>query len=293
MPVLTVVFRSGYSNMDYRSKMFFTTVFFVSTLLISYCPDTFAAEAAVIRPGDRVGILFTCRFPNGEIAGSTSSAVAADSSLRKSPVYLPRSKDDPIEVVAGPISGQRRFPVPFLDEIAARISAAIPGMQPGETRTMEIRSERPAGVPEKDQFLQLARIRPRPKEIRMTREEYKSRTRKEPQVGAEYLIDHEFPTSVVSVSENEVVIRPAVKPGSVIDTTFGKATVRENGDQLEIVFDAVVGTLVRMGTIVGRISDAQDKLFTVDFGHPFAGEPLSCEVKAVEITGDKPSRGEK
>jgi len=279
--------------MNYRLEMFFLTLFFLSALLFSHCSDTFAAEASVIKPGDRAGIEFTCRFPNGDIAGSTSSAVASDSSLRKSPVYLPRSKDDPVEVVAGPVPSQRRFPVAFLDEIAVRIAAAIPGMQPGETRTMEIRSERPADTPEKDQFLQLARVRPRPKEIRMTREEYKSRTGKDPRVGAEYVIDHEFPTSVVSVSENEVVIHPAVKPGSVIDTTFGKATVRENGNQLEIVFDAVVGTLVRMGPIVGRISDAQDKVFTVDFGHPFAGEPLSCEVRTVEITGDKPSRGEK
>ncbi len=53
-------------------------------------------------------------------------------------------------------------------------------MTMGKTRTIEIHSERPANVPEKDQFLEVVRVRQRPKEIRMTRDEYKSRTARTP-----------------------------------------------------------------------------------------------------------------
>ena len=83
-------------------------------------------------------------------------------------------------------------------------------------------------MPEKDQFLQLARIRAAPKEIRMTRDEYKSRTGKEPEVGEEYAWTP-LPGKVASVSENEVLIRFFAQPGSVVDTPFGKGTIRENG----------------------------------------------------------------
>ncbi len=274
----------------YRSKIFSATVFFLSAFLFSLYSDLSAAETAAIKPGDKVGIQFTCRFPNGEIAASTSTAVAQDSSLRKSTVFLPRSKDDPIEVTVGQNVGAKKFPFPFLDEIVDRISASLAGTALGVTRTIEIRSERPAGVPEKDQFLQLVRTRHYAKEIKMTKDEFKSRTGKDPVVGVDYRDDPLIPCKVASVSENEVVIRPSVQPGSQVDTPFGKATIRENGNQLDLVIDAPKGSLVRMGAIVGRISDVQDKMFTMDFGDAFGGEPLSCEVKAESLPEKKMSK---
>ncbi|HYA42056.1 MAG TPA: hypothetical protein VEF34_12180 [Syntrophobacteraceae bacterium] len=276
--------------MLHRFKFVLGTVFFLSFFCFLHNPGPYAVEKDTIKPGDKVGIQFTCRFPNGEIAASTSSAVAKDSSLRKSAVYLPRSKDDPLEVTAGQSAAEKRFPVPFLDEIVTRIAASVPGMRPDETRTIEIRSERPVAVPEKEQFLELARIMQRPKEIRMSRDEYKSRAGKDPELGAEYALDPDIPGKVASVSENEVLVRCSAQSGSVIETPFGKGTVRENGDRIEIVIEAARGTLVRMGPIVGRISDAREKMFTIDFGDPFGGEPLACEVKAERISGDKLSK---
>jgi FKBP-type peptidyl-prolyl cis-trans isomerase 2 len=279
--------------MIHRIKFALVMLFFLTLSFFARYTDSPAAEKDAIKPGDKVGIQFTCRFPSGEIAASTSTAVAADSSLRKSRVFMPRSKDDPLEVTAGQSVGAKAFPVPFLDEIASRISMSIPGMKLGETRTIEIRSELPADVPEKERFLQMARIRQRPKEIRMTRDEYKSRTRKDPEVGAEYVLDPAIPGKVASVSENEVLIRFSAQPGSVVETPFGKGTIRENGNQLEIVIDAVKGTPVLTGPIVGRISDVQEKMFTIDYGHPFAGEPLTCEVKTEKVSEAKLSKEEK
>jgi FKBP-type peptidyl-prolyl cis-trans isomerase 2 len=279
--------------MLYRFKFIFGILLFLSLFFILHRAGLSAAEDNVIKPGDKVGIQFTCRFPSGEIAASTSTAVTKDSSLRKSAVFVPRSTDDPLEVTAGQSGAAKSFPFPFLDEIVARIAASLPGVTPGKARTIEIRSERPADVPEKEQFLELARIRQRSKEIRMTADEYKSRTGKRPEVGAEYVVDPVIPAKVASVSENEVVIRSSAQPGSVVDTPFGKATILENGNQIEIVIDVTKDNLVRMGPVVGRISDVQDKMFTMDFGNPFGGEPLKCEVKAERVSEDKLSQKEK
>jgi len=278
--------------MVYRSRIVFAILLLLSVLFVFHRADLSVAETGLIKPGDKVGIQFTCRFPNGDIAASTSSAVAADSSLRKSAVYLPRPKDDPIEVTVGQSDGKKSFPVFFLDEIIARIAPSIAGMRLGETRTMEIHSERPADIPEKEQFLELSQVRQESKEVRMTKDEYKSRTGKDPEVGADYKKDPLFPYKVTSVSENEVLIRSTLQPGTTIETGFGKGTVSEKGNQMEVVIEVAKGALIRMGPYVGRVSDIQHKMFTIDFGDPFAGEKLSCDVRTETIPENNLSKKE-
>lgn len=278
--------------MIHSSRYIFVTFVAFNIFCFPHCRDLRAAEVQPVNAGDTVGIQFTCRFPNGEIAASTSSAVAADKSLKKASVFLPRSKDDPIEVVAGKggHTDVKNFPVPFEDEIVNRIAGVLPGMKPGESKTIEIRSERPTGVPDKDQVIQMALVRQRPKELRMTRDEYKSRVKKDPKEGDEFVLDPIIPGKVASISENEVVIRFSAQPGSAVETPFGKGTIRENGNNYEIVIEAVKGKLVRTGPIVGRISDVQERMFTIDYGDAFGGEPLSCEVKAENVSTEKLSQ---
>ena len=140
--------------MFHRFSFFFAVLLFLCLLFPFHHSDSLAEETDAIKPGDKVGIEFTCRFQNGEIAASTSTAVAEDSSLRKSAVFLPASKNDPVEVVADQSArvNKSSFPVAFEDEIAARIAGSLAGMKPGEARNIEIRSERPADVPEKEQL---------------------------------------------------------------------------------------------------------------------------------------------
>ena len=69
------------------------------------------------------------------------------------------------------------------------------------------------------------------------------------------------------------------QPGSVVDTPFGKGTIKENEKNYEIVIDASVGHLVRSQGLVGRVSEVQDRTIVIDYGNPFGGETLSCDVK--------------
>lgn len=273
--------------MAHHSKLLVAALLLSGLICIPHSEASPAAKNGTIKKGDKVGIEFTCRFPDGEIAASTSTAVAKDKSLKKSLVYLPRSKDAPIEVTAGESYGPQDFPVAFENEIISKIAQSLVGKTAGQKDSIEIRSMAPTGVPKKSQLLQLARIRLRPLEIQMTVGAYKARFKKAPKVGAAYLLDPLIPYNIASVSKGIVVIRPSVKPGQTIQTGFGKATFRVNGKQLELVFDAQKGSLVRMGINVGRISDVRDNMFTVDFGNPFGGEPLMCEVTANESLEQK------
>ncbi|MGO9018928.1 MAG: hypothetical protein ACLQVJ_11315 [Syntrophobacteraceae bacterium] len=274
--------------MVYRFKMIFAIAFFLSVIFVFHCPVLPAAETDLVKPGDKVGIQYTCRFKNGEIASSSSAAVAQNTEP-KSAIFLARNIDDPIAVTAEKSSKSQPLHdfIAMEDEIVIQLAHSITGMPLNGSRTIELHADRIERLQPQDEFLQLARVRVRPKEIRMTGEAFKTRTGKEPAVGAEFTSDPLMPGKVVSVSENVVLIRFSAQPGSVVETPFGKATVRENEKNYEIVIDPSVGKLVRMEALVGRISEVQDQMFTVDYGHPFGGETLTCDVKVEPAPPEK------
>jgi FKBP-type peptidyl-prolyl cis-trans isomerase 2 len=156
-------------------------------------------------------------------------------------------------------------------------------MAVGERRVLDVASGVPAGLKHEDRFIQMVRVRQRPKFVRMTPEEYKTRTRKDPQVDQPYVIDPVVPGKVASVGEKEVVIQFSAQPGQEVKTPLGKGVIRESEKHWEIVIDSKKGDLVRFGPMVGRIVDVDERMITIDCGHPFGGEALSCEVEVVSI----------
>src|ERR1700686_947129 len=51
--------------------------------------------------GDQVGVNFTCRLKNGDIAVSTSKQVTENASLPKSVIFVPRKDVDVLTIAAG------------------------------------------------------------------------------------------------------------------------------------------------------------------------------------------------
>ena len=193
-----------------------------------------AARQAVVRPGDRATVDFTCRIGNGEIAASTSGEVARDPSLPKSRVFLPRTARDPLVLVAG-AEEIRRGPlgvVSFEDAIAARLAVAIVGLREGTRTTVELGADR----------------------------------------------------------ESAGGRLPMSRDGAQVETPFGKGVLREEADHCGIAIDARSGTLVRSGPLAGRIVSMNDRSFVIDYGHPFGGETLSCDV-AVKAVPDPEKKG--
>ena len=116
--------------------------------------------------------------------------------------------------------------------------------------------------------------------MRFTPEEFRKRTDREPKLGEEFTYDPDFPGKVTEANDKEVVVRFSAPPDGVIETAFGRGTVKELPDRYEITLDVREGRLVRTGGSVGVISKIGDKTFTVDFSHPFGGKELTCAVKA-------------
>ena len=272
------------SDKNRRCRIFPAIIMAVLILCSGFSCATYPvrsrSEGQSVKAGDGAAVHFTCRLKNGDVAASSYQSVADDHSLRKSALFARRTANTPLAVTAGkpyeiPAPGQERS---MEGEILARLSEAIVGMRTGEKQTREIKAERRPEQKKDEYFLKIARVRERVKEMRFAPETYKSRTTKTPEVGQSFIIDPAVLGTVASVTEKEVVVRFSAKAGSRVVTPFGEGIVEELADHYKITIDARPGTLVRSGGLAGRITSVDDRFIGIDYGHPFGGEPLSCDI---------------
>jgi FKBP-type peptidyl-prolyl cis-trans isomerase 2 len=184
----------------------------------------------------------------------------------------------------------------FEGELIARLSQAIVGLPVGEKQTIEVKAE---NLPEQQKgvwLIKMARVRTRVKEMHFTPEEYESKTGNKPEVGRKFTFDPALPGRVESVTDKEVIVRFSGENGKEVSTPLGKGVIVERPDHYDIVVDAKPGSLIRSGELIGRVLTADDRDITIDFGNPFGGESLKCDVlieSAQPGTEEKTPAGEK
>ncbi|MHC1729274.1 MAG: hypothetical protein AB9866_25295 [Syntrophobacteraceae bacterium] len=280
--------------MDRRLKILLGIGMFCSTLSFTHIHELHAAKDNVVTPGDEVGVQFTCRLGNGQVASSSYSSVATEAGIPKSSIFIPRTTDDPVTLTAGEAAAtlQGGKYMALEDAIILQLAKTVPGMRLGESRTVEIEANVQPSLGPRDRYVQLALVRQRSKQIRMTREEYANRTGREPKEGDAFSIDPAIPGKVVSLKDNEVLIHFFARSGSEVETPFGKGIIRETEKDYEIVIQVSKGVLVRSSGLVGRVTEINDRVFTVDFGHPFGGEKLMCDVAVTTLPSSHTAKKE-
>lgn len=242
-----------------------------------------SSAPVIVKTGDRVELGFTCRLPNGELAATTKpdSTFGDD---KKSPFYLSRNGSDTVILTAGmQAADPKKDRVSFEDEIMKRLANDLAGLKEGERITRELQAERYPAASPKDRFVKMATVRKRQKEMRLSLEEYSTRTGNTPEVGQRMVIDPLLPGTVSQVTDKEVVVHFAPETGKPLTTPFGPITVRETAGHYELVIKAEKGRLVRTGGMVGRISAVDGESFEIDYGHPFGGEKLRCDVSIASV----------
>ena len=237
-------------------------------------------KGTVVKAGDELEAYFTCRLENGEVAASTYVEGPGDPPVAKAAIFVPRAAKTPVTLVAGkePVTFDKWPFRGFEGEIMYQLSQAIVGLSTGERHSLAIRAEGVSEPKEGDHLINISRVRQRAREMRLTPEEYKERTGREAEVGQEVTYEPALPGRVESVSQKEVLVRFTGEPDKEVKTPFGKGTIRETAEGYEIAIDARPGTLVRSGKLVGHIARVTDRDITVDYSHPFGGEPLLCDV---------------
>jgi len=271
--------------MSRQEKRVLSITLTIAALLVVLSGCAFTSPARVVKPGDQATVNYTCHLKSGEIVATTYERVAKDSSLHKSSIFHPKKDYDPESLKAGGVTAGLRPTTAgvFEQEVRARLAEAVVGLREGESRTLELFAGDVPGMRDDERIIRMARVRRRPRVMRMTNEEYTRRMGKAPEVGQKVVFDPAIPGEVTSVTETEVVVRFLAEPGAEVDTPFGKGVIGDKDGRYEIVIDADAGKLVRSGPIVGRIVGVDERFITIDYGDPFGGEALVCDVRVESV----------
>jgi len=247
--------------------------------LISMLSGCVAGARSAVRDGDAVFVRLNCRMPDGKIIMSTekSEDVAA-----LSPLYLPVKESRPLRLIAGKDVEGMGVRGDLYVELANLAARSVVGMSYGETRRMTFTADPVPGTDGKPRQLPMARVRQRPRQLEMSREEYANRFGNSAVIGGKIFLYPGIPGMVTGITDNNVTIKGTAVTGSVIPTPFGSGTIRERDDGYEIEIDAKAGTITRSGPLLGRIVSVNDRMFIIDYTQPFAGEALTCDIRALE-----------
>ena len=243
-------------------------------------PRTPLAEGAAAK------VDYVCWFAGGELADTTYRHVGEDEAIVKSPVFTAGPKAyGPVAVKAAPVDECAACPKDrnkgFDDHLRERLGAAVLGLRPGEIHRVELAAEEDEGLSREDRFLQLARVWRYPKREEVSMEAYRAMADKELKPGDEIPWNDPFSAKVAAVDGDKAILNILAGEGAVMETDWGPGYVRDGGDRYEVVIDAQIGRLVRTQHLVGRISEIDERhdVFVTDYGHPFGGETLLCDVE--------------
>lgn len=243
------------------------------------------AERA-IAAGDRVRVEYTCTLPNGDLVATTDDREGRDRAARKSVLFVAGEMEARSVLTAGPTpsaSGGGQ-PKGFRSALIEKLSETLVGMKVGEIRKIALSASVENDLKDSERFLQMARVRKRTKEKILTRDFFLRFSKGEPpDVGRQVRVEPGLLGTVSSFDEKNVTLRITPEGEKEIDTDFGKGKIRDKDGHYEIELDVRPGTLVRIGPLVGRVSEVNEETFTLDFGHPFGGQVLLCTIRAVAL----------
>jgi hypothetical protein len=219
-------------------------------------------------------------MPDGKVIMTTEESVAASN---RSTLYLPRKENGHLHLTAGKAVRDMGSRGDLDVELANGAARSLVGMSSGETKRIALTADPIPGPDGKPRLLPMARVRQRPKEMKLSREDFSGRFGKNPEIGTAVILDPAIPGAVTEITDSEVVIRFKATPGTEVETSFGTGVISEGKDAYEIVIGVKEGAVVRTGPLLGRVISVTDRMFTIDYTKPFAGEELTCNVGVLEV----------
>lgn len=262
---------------------------FFCSLAAAFAGCSTISGPGVVNKGDRVWVDYTCRLENGLVAMTTYEDIAENISSR-SGIFVPFSEYGSESITAGDEDQGQSFGKlkMFESEVSYRIAQAVVGMRVGKNYTVTLKSEAPPNLEPAERYMNLPRIRPRKKNQRLSHEYIKNKLGHEPVLGEKVFAYDGIKGTVKAMDDKFVTVYVEVKDGISADTPFGTIVVRDRDEQYyDCVIDAQVGHLVRTDTQIGRIIEVTNDRFTVDYGHPFGGEDLICDIVVEAKQGTK------
>ncbi len=265
----------------------------VMRLLVPLCIILLTACAAVqpsapFQAGETARVDYTCRTLQGELVATTEKAATGDSRLPKAPIYGEPDSYEAVTLTIGPEDKCSTCPQEktqlegFNVSLHASLAAAIEGLSPGRFSDVHLAREIPEGMPAGKRYLGLAKVFKRPKNTSILVDDFRKMAQREPEVGFQYPFEMGLQARVIRIEHDRVFIdyEPVVTLGEKVSTPIGQGIIRDGGDRWLIENPLVENQLVRINDLVGKVVEVDDKMIYIDFGHPFGGLELVCDITA-------------
>ena len=262
-----------------------------STLCGLLCVAGCAAVSptTAVQLGEQVWVDYICRLSDGRVAATTIPEDAERDMKRQGTLLLDLDEHRPALWVAAKASVESRGKVikaklvPLQEEIKNRLQPELAGMSKSRSNALRISSNYIERLSDGSRYLNLARRRTYPKVYSVPHGQILQSLGRLPEVGSRFDYDLFFDTVVKAVETDSVLFNLSPRGGAeVFQTPLGKASIGERGSNYEITYHVAEGQIVRDGPYIGRVVRADEARFTVDFGHPFAGEDLNCELTVIK-----------
>lgn len=249
-----------------------------------------AANADRIKAGDQVKIEYTCYFPDGRMAATTDKETAAFSSIKKADVFVTPADPGPVQVTVGNDAIERMDTMEWAENfdtaIEAYLARDIEGLAYGVENKVKIKAHLQKSVTESERYMKLYRrtVKKRVQQAVATAD-FKERYGEDIKAGDVFDVD-EVPGMAIEIVERdgEELLTALVlkdKGSALAENPWGGRRFSYIDDEnYEIVIETEVGHVGRAGGLIGRVVEIQDEYFIIDWGIPFGGETLTCEVTA-------------
>lgn len=269
---------------QYPSTFFPLAALSLSFLLLSGCA-AHRQGGNVPTVGERLALQYTCRLPDGSLAATTHKNIAEDPDVKKSEIFSPRRVYHPAEIVV-PASPEQ-ITVDYVGSLEEKIvqSLARKALELPVSRQVEVEltGTVPENIPDDERFMQMGRQVKLPRRMAVPLAEYQKEYPKPPVPGEILGADENFSTMVEKVEGEAVHLLFSSAPGATRKTVYGIEHFTQEEEEFLVRLEVKPGDVLRTGPLVGRISSVEQESFTIDYGHPFGGETLSCQVQALPV----------
>ena len=257
-----------------------------------------------VAPDDRVAIHYVCKNQDGQAVDANDPVMAAADGAPRSYVFRVSEEAEPLVVTAGRKDDRieaviNRRPLGFREHLSFQLAEKVVGLNYGERFSVTLTAEEQKALHSGARYLSMARVRRRAKQQILQSEVYAQSMERQAAVGDEVPSFPGFVGKVASVTADQVVVINLPET-PVMRTDFGPGRVVDQGDYYTIEMAVREGDLVRSGDNFGRIVAVRPKVFYVDFGHPYGGDALSCDIRiepstpaAPESEAEPAAKGEK
>lgn len=239
-----------------------------------------------VQPGDVINVNYTCRSEDGQLMATTEKTAAQDQKTPRSPIFRMPEAFAPVTLVAGAEAANASEPQKpvklsgFKKVLHKHLAMDLAGQRYGQPEPLRLSPHQTDLLPPAQGYVTFAKVWARPKQSIIPVDRFVKMMRRQPEVGFQY--DHEMglQATVANVGKRHVTIQyaPVNGLGCSVPTQFGTGIVKDGGTKWRIDMQVVEGQLVRSRDLVGRVVKVEPTMFYVDYGHPFGGGDLICDV---------------